>query len=213
MSEVAFCDVPVGERVERDPDHLLGAAAHVLERVEDPVVADVEVAHQLGQLRDGDAVVGHALEVQVHAQDREHEAKVGGDRRLAGEQRLHAGLDREVAAVDLVVEADHLVGQLVVAAGEGVQRRAERPQDEVALLLDRRLELLELLVERRSHPNRPVTYPSVRSSAGEVKIFSVESYSTSTPCLPSSSTWRLKNAVISATRAACCMLCVTITSV
>ena len=150
-------DVAVGEGVERDPDHLLGALAHVLERVEDAVVADVEVAHQLRQLRDRDAVVGHPLEVEVHPQHREHEAKVDRDRRLAGEQRLHAGLDREVAAVDLVVEADHLVGELVVAARERVQRRAERAQDEVALLLDRRLELLELLLERRPHPNRPVT--------------------------------------------------------
>ena len=106
-----------------------------------PVVADVEVAHQLRQLRDGDAVVGHPLEVEVHAQDREHEPEVDRDRRLAREQRLDAGLDREVAAVDLVVEADHLVGELVVAARERVQRRAERAQDEIALLLDRRLEL------------------------------------------------------------------------
>ena len=97
-------DVAVGERVERDADHLLGALAHVLERVEDAVVADVEAAHQLRQLRDGDAVVGHPLEVEVHAQHREHETEVGRDRRLAREQRLHARLDREVAAVDLVVE-------------------------------------------------------------------------------------------------------------
>ena len=102
------------------------------------LVGDVEVAHQLRQLRDGHAVVGHPLEVEVHAQDREHEPQVGRDRRLAREQRLHARLDREVAPVDLVVEADHLVGELVVAAGERVQRRAERAQDEVALLLERR---------------------------------------------------------------------------
>src|SRR5262249_43850383 len=169
---------------------------------------------QLRQLRDRHAVVSHPLEVQVHPQDREHEPKVGRDRCLSGEQRLDSGLDREVAAVDLVVEADHLVGQLVVAAGQCVQGRAERAQDEIPFFLQRGLELVELLVEEDSHPNRPVTYPSVRSSAGEVKIFSVESYSTRMPWrLPSSSTWRLKNAVISATRAACCMLWVTITSV
>ena len=86
--------------------------------------------------------------MEVHPQDREHEAEVGRDRRLAGEQRLHSRLDCEIAAVDLVVEADHLVGELVVAAGERVQRRAEGPEDEVALLLERRLELDELLVER-----------------------------------------------------------------
>ena len=37
------------------------------------------------------------------------------DRRLPREQRLDALLDREVALVDLVVEGDHLVGELVVA--------------------------------------------------------------------------------------------------
>ena len=96
--------------------------------------------------------------MQVDAQDREDEAQVGGDGRLAREQRLDALLDRDVAAVDLVVEADHLVGELVVAARERVQRRAERAQDEIALFLERRLELRELLGERDPHqPNRPVT--------------------------------------------------------
>ena len=88
--------------------------------------------------------------MQVHPQHREHEAQVDRDRGLAGKQRLDAGLDRQVAVVDLVVEADHLVGQLVVAAGERVQRRAERAQDEVSLLLQGGLELLELVLERRS---------------------------------------------------------------
>ena len=66
-------------------------------------------------------------------------------------------LDREVAAVDLVVEADHLVGELVVAARERVERRAQRAQDEVALLLERRLELRELLVEEMPSSEPPVT--------------------------------------------------------
>ena len=95
--------------------------------------------------------------MEVDAQHREHEPQVARDRRLAGEQRLDALLDLEVAAVDLVVEADHLVGELVVAARQRVQRRAEDAQDERALLLERRLELRELLVERLPHPNRPVT--------------------------------------------------------
>ena len=141
----AFSRIAGGERVERDADHLLGALAHVLDRAADPLVGDVEVAHQLRQLRDGDAVVGHALEVEVHAQHREHEPEVDRDRRLAGEERLDAFLDRDVAAVDLVVEADHLVGELLVAARQRVQRRAERAQDEVALLLQRGFELRRAL--------------------------------------------------------------------
>jgi hypothetical protein len=47
-----------------------------------------------------------------------------------------------------------------------------------------------------------------------VKIFSVESYSTRIPeRSPSSPRSMLKKAVMSATRAACCMLCVTTTIV
>ena len=53
-------------------------------------VGDVQVTHQLGQLRDRDAVVGHPLEVKVDAEDREHEPQVGCHRGLAGEQRLDA---------------------------------------------------------------------------------------------------------------------------
>ena len=90
-------------------------------------------------------------------QDGEHEPQVDGDRRLPREQRLDAALDVRVALVDLVVEPDHLVGELDVVLGERVQRCPERPQDELALLLDRGGELVELLVEGDSHPNRPVT--------------------------------------------------------
>ena len=169
MQRLRLLEVAVGERVERDADHLLGPLAHVLERVEDRLAADVEAAHQLRQLRDGDAVVGHPLEVEVDAQHREHEPQVARDRRLPREQRLHALLDREVAAVDLVVEADHLVGELVVAARERVQRRAQRAEDEVALLLERRLELLELVLERRlsSEPPGDVALGALVGGLGE----------------------------------------------
>ena len=80
-------------------------------------------------------------------QHREHEPEVGGDRRLPREQVLHPLLDREVAVVDLVVERDHLVGELVVLLHERVERAAQRAEDERALLVDRRLELVELFLE------------------------------------------------------------------
>ena len=96
--------------------------------------------------------------MQVHPENGEHEPEVGGDGRLPREQRLHALLDRDIATVDLVVEPDHLVGELLVAARESVERRAQRAQNQVALLLQRRLELPELLGEREPHhPKRPVT--------------------------------------------------------
>jgi hypothetical protein len=55
------------------------------------------------------------------------------------------------------VERDDLVGELEVAAGERVERAPQRAQDERRLLVHRRLEPLELLLEREPHPNRPVT--------------------------------------------------------
>ena len=51
-------------------------------------------------------------------QDREHEPEVGRNRRLGREQVLYAVLDPEVAGVDLVVEADDLLGELGVAVLE-----------------------------------------------------------------------------------------------
>ena len=149
--------VAVGEGVESDADHLLCALAHVLERAENLVAGNVEPAHQLRQLGNGDAVVGHSLEMEVHAQHCEHEPQVARDRCLAGKQRLDALLDLQITPVDLIVEADHLVGELVVTARERVERRAQDAQDKRTLFLDRRLELLQFVMEGSSHPNLPVT--------------------------------------------------------
>jgi hypothetical protein len=61
------------------------------------------------------------------------------------------------------------------------------------------------------HPNRPVMYASVRSSSGLVKIFPVGPTSIRRPGSPAAPT--VKKAVVSLTRAACCMLWVTMTIV
>ena len=52
-----------------------------------------------------------------------------------------------VAAVDLVVERDHLVREVDVAAMEGVDGRPQCPQHDLPLLLQRLLETLELFVK------------------------------------------------------------------
>ena len=102
-------------------------------------------------------------------QHREDETQVAGNRRLPGEQRLNALLYREVAAVDLVVERDHLVGEVLVLLDERGERAAQRPQYERPLFMDRRFELVELFLERDAalgttglrgsghQPNLPVT--------------------------------------------------------
>ena len=145
------------ERVHRDPDHLLRTLAHVLDRPTDRLVVDVQVAHQLRELRDRDAVVGHPLEMEVDPEHREHEAEIDGDGRLARQQRLDASLDLDVPPVDLVVEGDHLVRELRVASGKCVECRSESTKDEIALLLEAGLELRQLFGEGDPHPKRPVT--------------------------------------------------------
>ena len=91
-------------------------------------------------------------------QQGEDEAQVARDRRLPGEQHLDPLLDVQVRRVDLVVERDHLVGELGVLLPECVQRAAQRTEDELTLFLQRRLGAVERLLERDAHqPNRPVT--------------------------------------------------------
>ena len=95
--------------------------------------------------------------MQVDVENCEHEAEIGGHGRLPGEEELDPLLDPHVALVDVVVEGDHLVRELLVALLECVDRTAEGAQDKRPLLLQRRLEQGELVLERRSHPNLPVT--------------------------------------------------------
>ena len=91
-------------------------------------------------------------------QQREHEPEVGRHRRLPGEQQLDSLRDREVLPVDVVVEGDHLVGELEILRADRLDRAAQRPQHEVGLRPQRRLERVQLLLERDPHqPNRPVT--------------------------------------------------------
>jgi hypothetical protein len=144
-------EFPRGERVEGDAHHLFRPPAHLVDAGFQGLGADLEVVHELGQLGDGDAVVAHPLEVEVDAQHGEDEPEVGGDRRLARQERLGALLDREVAPVDLVVERDHGVGSLRVASGErldGAPQRLEHPR---ALVLQLRLERGELLLQGQAH--------------------------------------------------------------
>ena len=90
----------------------------------------------------------------------EHEPQVPGGRRLAGEQRGDCLLDALVLPVDLVVEGDHLVGELWIALLERLHRASKRPQDELAFLDEVRLDRVELDLKRDphpAHPKRPVT--------------------------------------------------------
>jgi hypothetical protein len=95
--------------------------------------------------------------VKVDVQDREHEAQIACHGRLPREQKLDALFDPDIPLVDLVVERDHLVGELLVPLLERVDRATKGPQDERAFFLQCRLELVELFLERGPQPNLPVT--------------------------------------------------------
>ncbi len=90
----------------------------------------------------------------------EHQPQVPGGRRLAGEQRGDSLLDALVLPVDLVVEGDHLVGELWIALLQCLHRASKRAQDELAFLDEVRLDRVELDLKRDphpAHPKRPVT--------------------------------------------------------
>jgi hypothetical protein len=95
--------------------------------------------------------------MEVYVEDRQDEAKIAGDRRLARKQKLDALFDPNVMLVDIVVERDHLVGELFVALLESIDRAPQGTQDQLTFLLECRLEKIELFLEGRPHPNLPVT--------------------------------------------------------
>ena len=95
--------------------------------------------------------------MEVVLQHREHEPEVARHRGLAREQELDPLLDLEVLRVDVVVERDHLVGELDVLRADGLDGPAQRAQHELALDVQQPLELVQLLLEGDPQPNRPVT--------------------------------------------------------
>ena len=143
-------------------------------------------------------------------QQRRDQPQVAGDRRLPRQQREDALVDLQVAPVEAVVVEDDDRGELDVLVLERLEHAVELLEDHVDPAQRRFLEppqlLLEVLAALAAHqPNFPVTYSSVRLSSGVEKILSVAACSIISPAS--------MKAVVSATRAACCMLWVTITIV
>ena len=61
-------------------------------------------------------------------------------------------LDAEEVAVDLVVEGDHLVGELAIPLLERAHRAVDGADDALPHLLELRLDLLERVVDRHREP-------------------------------------------------------------
>src|SRR6478735_7614207 len=208
-----------GEGVDRCGVQLAGLLAH---RGDDAAQLGVELVapDPPGRLADVGAEVGRPLDLGDHPHQRHDHAQVGGHRRLQGDQPVAALLEIDRAGIDLVVAADQVVGTLEVAVEQDRRRPGDQLRDgggEVGQLAASVLQLLmEALAQLLGHqPNLPEMYASVRSSLGVENIRDVRSTSTSTPVRRSLSwlTSVVKNATRSLTRAACCMLWVTITIV
>ena len=74
---------------------------------------------------------------------RQQQPQVAGHRRLQREQRLDLVLDGEEVPVDLVVEGDHLVGELAIPFLECAHRAVDGADDSLPHLLELGLGLLE----------------------------------------------------------------------
>ena len=111
------------------------------------------------QLRHVHALVAHPLHVLDDVEHGRHEAQVAGHRRLQREQRQHALVHLEVAAVDAVVVGDDHAGQLHVLVLDRLQRPVERGDDHVeaaeCLLLELGQLFLEVAASRLRHASRP----------------------------------------------------------
>src|SRR5436190_1054615 len=199
--------VALGEGMGRLADERPHVAAHRDEISQHFLVCRRVMAPERDELRDVHALIAHSLDVLHHVQQRCDEPQVARHWRLRGEQGEDRLVDLEVAPVDHVVVGDHELGELDVLVLDRLDRAVERDGHEVEAVESALLEAGELGAEFGSRrglhqPNFPVTYCSVRSSSGFVKILLVGPTSTSSPVS--------MNAVVSATRAACCMLWVTI---
>ena len=123
----------------------------------------------------------------------------------------------EVAPVDAIVVGDHHAGQLDVLLLHGLERAVERVDDHVEAAERLLLELRELFwkwvraVSGTPLPDLPGDVSLRASRRVREDLLGVVELDDAPERCSSSSSSTVKNAVLSDTRAACCMLCVTIT--
>ena len=157
----------MAERIERHPQHLLGPVAHLGQDLDERRIR-LDVGDELRQLRDRHAAVRAPLQQEIDVDHREQESQVARDRRLQRKERLDRLLDAEEVVVDLVVEGDHLVGELAIALLEGAHSSVDGAEDALPHLLELRLDLLERRVDRHHEPGY---YLALRAGARAVHHF------------------------------------------
>ena len=91
-------------------------------------------------------------------EQRQHHAQVAGDGRLPRQQRLDPAGQIAVDAIDLVVEGDHLVGELRVALLERLDRAASERRTSSPSSISAAWSMSSSSCSPDAHqPNRPVT--------------------------------------------------------
>src|SRR5438445_4470604 len=221
---IVFLDVADRFRVPRDEraDRLVHEPnrefRHLRDAPEVPEVVRLLPPEFQRDLRDVLRVPPDPVEVRRDLEGGCDRPQVPGDGRVEGDQVDAVLLDLDLEGVDLAVQEEHLVRDGGVEAGEPVHRLPDRELAEVregdhvlvqGLEPHRKRLPFRLLGHDPNffghYPNLPVMYFSVSSSAGRSKSSRVTLYSMSLP--------RYRNAVLSATRAAGCMLWVTMTTI
>ena len=104
-----------------------------------------------GDLGDVQREVTHPLDVGDHAQARDDDAQVAGDRLLAGEQVERVGLDLLVELVDRRVAGDHRLGGLQVGVEQRLGRVVDGASRQPGDVDERRRDRVEILVVLVAH--------------------------------------------------------------
>ena len=202
------------ERFHRGTDHRDDVGTHLVELLQQALARGQLLGREI-ELRDVHRLIPDPLQMKTDVQDGRHEPELCRHRRLQREHLQQIVVDREIQVVDRIIFVDDALRLGVVVLHECFdgalnRRRSELPHGEELAAPGARADRGN--APGSSEPPRDVILR--RWSDGFVKIVSVRSNSTMCPVrCPSSATSTVKKAVRSETRAACCMLWVTITIV
>ena len=152
----SLLDIALRKRGERHLDHFRRALAHVDKALHDRLLG-AEVARELGQLGDRDALVADPLEMERVVEQCEHEPEVGCHGRLAARAPSRPASRspwyRSSISSSKAMTSSHSSTSCVRAR----RRATDRAQDDLARLLEPGFEGVQLGLQPNSHPNRPVT--------------------------------------------------------
>jgi hypothetical protein len=144
-------DVAVDDDAAHPADHVLGGGGHLLHRRAQLLRHGHRGHPQARDLGDVDREVTHPLELADHAQRRDDDPQVAGDRLLERQQRERRVVDALAGGVDRLVVADHLLGGVHVAGHQRPGGLAYGDLDLSADLGEVGEDAVELVMESLTH--------------------------------------------------------------